>query len=176
MGNIDQIEFEQVKQKIMRLSPKQKKELGILLNYTHQGPLKSAPQEHAEGFYRQLQFVLHQHQQSNPPMLPSLKRTSPSLYHRILAIDKELTATLDRLFPKVTKIQFEGLRMFFIQMAAHRIEDMERTVTLQMLLDCLIPLEELIDDQLPGYRASGILQQVILNKISGREQCLDKTL
>ncbi|MEO0248286.1 MAG: hypothetical protein ABIN58_01860 [candidate division WOR-3 bacterium] len=168
-------QFEETKSRILLMNPKQLQELSRILSATSP-KLEASPRTGTTPG-----AVLHQHIQQvlatrtrNPiPSLSSLKRLKPRLAERFEAVGKEFHLQLSSMFPKVTLQEFYGIYRYFVQMAVNRVEDLDKVLSPENVMDALIPLHELVDDQLPGYRSAGILQTMVLRKINGGyEKCM----
>ncbi len=128
-----------------------------------------------EAFYRLFSEQYRRHTQVEPPSLSSVRRFDPKTYHRIVAMADEVNKTLAKLFPRTSQQEHRGLVNYFLILCFNSLEERDVSPTVHNALDALLPLNELIEDQLPGYLESGILQSVVLQQIQKGDVCLAKT-
>lgn len=165
-------QFEETKSRILLMDEKQRLEISRILGAT--SPKKEVEVGNTPGFtlHKHVQQALSVRTKNNIPSLSNLKRLKPQLAARFESVGKEYHLQLSGMFPKVTLQELFGLYRYFVQMAVNRVEDLDKVLSSENVLDALIPLHELVDDQLPGYRSSGILQTMVLRKINGgHEKC-----
>lgn len=164
---LTQTQFEETKSRILLMDETQRREILKIIDATTKKPDTELGNTPGFTLHRQVQQSLSIRTKSNIPSLSNLKRLKPQLASRFEAVGKEFNLELSRLFPKVTLQELYGIYRYFVQMAVNRVEDLDKVLSSENVLDALVPLNELVDDQLPGYRSAGILQTMILRKING---------
>ncbi len=172
---LNQQQFEETKTRILMMDSKQKQELARILNLDR----KTEPREYQTPgalLHRNVQQALQPRILTNIPALHVLKKVQPKLAARFESVAAAFAQDLSKTFPKATFQETYGLHQYFTRMAVNRVEDMDLVLSAENVLDALVPLYELVDDQLPGYRVAGILQTMVLRKLGGGgPQCSGKT-
>jgi hypothetical protein len=113
---------------------------------------------------------------TNIPVSVSFKHLKPEERGRLQKVATYFEEALALHFPniKMKQVRF-GLKRFIISVAINKCVDDDAQPTMGRILDCLMPLEELLENQFPGYMERGILedvihQQLMRGKVSVRNQ------
>jgi len=89
----------------------------------------------------------------------------PALAGSIRSRAIQLDTAIMRIFSGVSRTDHAAIRALLVGCAQSRCRDDNRELTLRTILESLYPLEELLDSQFPGQRASGIISDVVINHL-----------
>jgi hypothetical protein len=155
---------------VLSLTPEDRKRLAEWLKNTNSSLIEESPKHSrvASSLYRVIAEAVGRRGGMKLESLSTMARLRPAQARNLEVLAGIFEGSLHSLFGGCTIVQLEAVRTFMVRCACNRLEERKRLIDLQGVLDALIPLEELVDDCFPGYRASGVLKEEILRALHAK--------
>lgn len=156
-------DFESIRQEILKLPDADRRRLAAWLQALGAAPQpQSSSYDSGSALYADVSRTLAAFGYSLEPW-ERFARLKPAFAGALRASAIHLDASIQRTFKGIGRAEHAALRSFLVDCARSRCRDENRALTLRSILDCLLPLEELLDNRFPEMRVSGQLSPVLLN-------------
>lgn len=172
------MDFAAIKGLALSLSDRQKQELIAVLQGTMRSPSLPSNSSPEALLYRTIADVLGSRlHYTFPRTFTSYKRVDGLSGKVMPDVAKELMRGLSYMFPQESAQTLHALRIFCVNLAVSKLLDDDKPLSTINVLNVLVPVEQLFDDRFPGYRQSGVLNQIVLTRLQkGAVSCLATTL